>query len=212
MLTLGGDRARAHPAGRRAAVHHHRVRRRPSGGRGRSPECPQPHTPSNRMAPDAVRACPRRGGRLRICRCWRSRCSESRRWSASRVGVLPRRNEESSACVGALAAGALSIVSPVAHADRAEPPPLYGYYNVFIDFSKQTFNGMPTPMESKTFPVLFTTHCDVNGCVATHGQQGRPMPAIQALLWFTSTDGTTTGGKPAVSIPTSVIATTPAAP
>ncbi len=67
---------------------------------------------------------------------------------------------------GVVAASALSIGSPVAHADRAEPPPLYGYYNVFVDFAKQTFNGTPTPMESKTFPVLFTTTCDVNGCVA----------------------------------------------
>ena len=70
------------------------------------------------------------------------------------------------ALAGVVAASALSIGSPVAHADRAEPPPLYGYYNVFVDFAKQTFNGMPTPMESKTFPVLFTTTCDVNGCVA----------------------------------------------
>ncbi len=69
--------------------------------------------------------------------------------------------------IGVFAACAALIVSPVAHADRAEPPPLYGYYDVFIDFSKQTFNGMPTPMESKTFPVQFTTQCDVNGCVAT---------------------------------------------
>jgi hypothetical protein len=64
------------------------------------------------------------------------------------------------------AACAALTVTPVAHADRAEPPPLYGYYNVFVDFAKQTFNGMPTPMESKTFPVQFTTRCDVSGCVA----------------------------------------------
>jgi hypothetical protein len=68
--------------------------------------------------------------------------------------------------IGISAACAALIVSPVAHADRVEPPPLYGYYNVFIDFAKQTFNGMPTPMESKTVPVEFTTQCDVNGCVA----------------------------------------------
>jgi hypothetical protein len=68
--------------------------------------------------------------------------------------------------VGVLAACAALTVAPVAHADRAQPPPLYGYYNVFVDFAKQTFNGMPTPMESKTFPVQFTTQCDVSGCVA----------------------------------------------
>ena len=55
---------------------------------------------------------------------------------------------------------------PLAHADRPEPPPLYGFYNLFIDFSKQTFNGMPTPMEPITVPVSFTTQCDVDGCVA----------------------------------------------
>jgi hypothetical protein len=67
--------------------------------------------------------------------------------------------------IGVFAASAALIVSPVAHADRAEPPPLYGYYNVFIGFSKQTFNGMPTPMDPITVPVQFTTQCDVNGCV-----------------------------------------------
>jgi hypothetical protein len=62
--------------------------------------------------------------------------------------------------------GIALAVSPVAHADRAEPPPLYGYYNLFIDFSQQTFNGMPTPMNPITVPVPFTTQCDVTGCVA----------------------------------------------
>lgn len=66
----------------------------------------------------------------------------------------------------ALAASVLALGSPVAHADRAEPPPLYGHYDLFIDFSKQTFNGMPTPMNSITVLAEFTTHCDVNGCVA----------------------------------------------
>jgi hypothetical protein len=53
--------------------------------------------------------------------------------------------------IGISAACAALIVPPVAQADRAEPPPLYGYYNAFIDFSKQTFNGMPTPMDPITF-------------------------------------------------------------
>jgi hypothetical protein len=67
--------------------------------------------------------------------------------------------------IGAVAAGALSLVSQGAHADRPAPPPLYGYYNLLIDFSKQTFNGTPTPMKPIAFPVPFTTRCDVNGCV-----------------------------------------------
>lgn len=33
-----------------------------------------------------------------------------------------------------LAATAASLVVPVAHADREEPPPLYGHYDVFVDF------------------------------------------------------------------------------
>ena len=64
------------------------------------------------------------------------------------------------------AAGAALAMSPVAQADRAEPAPLYGSYDLFIDFSKQTFNGMPTPMNSITVPAEFTTGCDGNGCVA----------------------------------------------
>ncbi|GAT02412.1 MBOE_33420 family protein [Mycolicibacterium fortuitum] len=66
----------------------------------------------------------------------------------------------------AFAASVLVLGSPTAHADRAEPPPLYGYYNLFIDFSEQTFNGIPTPMNPITVPVEFTTNCDVNGCLA----------------------------------------------
>ncbi|WP_458695247.1 Rv2253/PknI dimerization domain-containing protein [[Mycobacterium] appelbergii] len=49
---------------------------------------------------------------------------------------------------------------------RPEPPPLYGRYNLVIDFSKQTFNGMPTPMNPVTVPTGFSTQCDVNGCLA----------------------------------------------
>ncbi len=46
------------------------------------------------------------------------------------------------------AACAARIVSPVAEADRVKPPPIYGYYSASVDFAKQTFNGMPTPMDS----------------------------------------------------------------
>lgn len=66
----------------------------------------------------------------------------------------------------ALAASVLALESPIAQAERIEPPPLYGFYDLFIDFSKQTFNGTPTPMNSITVPSEFTTQCDVNGCVA----------------------------------------------
>jgi len=59
-----------------------------------------------------------------------------------------------------------ALVAPVAHADRPEPPPLYGTYDLLIDFSKQTFNGKPTPMNALTVPADFTTHCDAGGCIA----------------------------------------------
>ena len=68
--------------------------------------------------------------------------------------------------VGAIGACIAVLTSPAATADRVEPVPLYGFYNVFIDFSKQTFNGIPTPMNSVTDPTEFTTQCDVNGCIA----------------------------------------------
>ncbi|MGA5462286.1 hypothetical protein [Mycobacterium sp. NPDC050041] len=76
------------------------------------------------------------------------------------------------ASVAAIVACAALLASPVARADRVEPVPAYGFYDVFIDFSKQTFNGVPTPMESKTFSVEFTTHCDVNGCVMRMDNSG----------------------------------------
>jgi hypothetical protein len=63
------------------------------------------------------------------------------------------------------ATSAALAAAPVAHADRVEPPPLYGFYNLTIDFAKQTFNGIPTPMNPITVPVEFTTQCDVGGCV-----------------------------------------------
>jgi hypothetical protein len=69
--------------------------------------------------------------------------------------------------VAVFTACAALFVPPVASADRAEPPPLYGNYNLFLDFSKQTFNGMPTPMNAITVPADFTTQCGANGCVAT---------------------------------------------
>jgi hypothetical protein len=56
--------------------------------------------------------------------------------------------------------------APSAHADRVEPVPIYGYYEVLIDFAKQTFNGVPTPMDPVAYPTEFSTQCDVDGCVA----------------------------------------------
>ncbi len=69
--------------------------------------------------------------------------------------------------VAALTASCALVAPPVANADRGTPPLLYGYYNVFVDFASQTFNGAPTPMPSKTFLVEYAANCDVNGCVVT---------------------------------------------
>ncbi|MDQ2636279.1 MAG: hypothetical protein M3Y83_05295 [Actinomycetota bacterium] len=68
--------------------------------------------------------------------------------------------------VGAIAAGAALLNATAAHADRVQPVPIYGFYNVGIDFSKQTFNGSPTSMNSISYPTEFTTECDTHGCVA----------------------------------------------
>jgi hypothetical protein len=77
-----------------------------------------------------------------------------------------------SLAVGVIAACAALLTSPLARADRVEPVPVYGFYDVHVDFSQQTFNGMPTPMESKTFPGEFSTHCDVFGCVMRMDNSG----------------------------------------
>jgi hypothetical protein len=72
-----------------------------------------------------------------------------------------------SLAVAFVAACAAVNLSPVAHADRAEPVPVYGYYNAYIDRTKLTFNGTPTPMDPSDMLGLFTTNCDVKGCVMT---------------------------------------------
>jgi len=66
--------------------------------------------------------------------------------------------------VAVLVVGAL-VGAPVASAQRDTPPLLYGDYDVFVDFAQQTFNGVPTPTESKTFRVEYTATCDAGGCV-----------------------------------------------
>ena len=72
----------------------------------------------------------------------------------------------------AVAVAAMLTTAPVAAADRPTPPLLYGFYDVFVDFDKQTFNGVPTPMPAKTFPVEFSARCDVTGCAVTMDNSG----------------------------------------
>jgi hypothetical protein len=88
----------------------------------------------------------------------------------------------------AFAAIAIPALIPAACTDRVQPPALNGTYNLFVDFSKQTFNGVPTPMESRTFPVEYTTRCDVNGCIVFMDNSGDHArnpgaPAVYEYRW-----------------------------
>src|SRR5215217_5208717 len=65
-----------------------------------------------------------------------------------------------------LAACVAALATPVAHADRDEPVPIYGFYNTFLDHSRQTFNGRPEASDPSVQGAGFTTSCDANGCVA----------------------------------------------
>lgn len=82
------------------------------------------------------------------------------------TGPVPK-NRAKTLGVAVLTGCGVLAVPAVANADRAAPPLLYGYYDVFVDFSKQTFNGVPTPMPAKIFVVEYTARCDVNGCVVS---------------------------------------------
>ena len=59
-----------------------------------------------------------------------------------------------------------AVAAPAADADRPQPVPLYGSYNILLDHSKQTFNGQPRASEPSTQAASFTTNCDASGCVA----------------------------------------------
>lgn len=68
-------------------------------------------------------------------------------------------------------------------ANRLEPAPLYGTYNMYLDRSKQTFNGHPvTTNRPVTQTENFTTHCDASGCVA-QALNKRPPPAFFDYHW-----------------------------
>lgn len=68
-------------------------------------------------------------------------------------------------CTMALPAIALAA-APMAVADRAEPVPLYGNYDTFLDHAHQTFNGRPDVSDPSTQGATFRTVCDGGGCVA----------------------------------------------
>lgn len=78
--------------------------------------------------------------------------------------------------------------APDALADRAQPVPIYGYYSVFIDHSRQTFNGAPNVSEPAIQYGRFSTDCTVDGCVAhwfrlTEIAQNPSAPAMYDYLW-----------------------------
>lgn len=80
------------------------------------------------------------------------------------------------------------VAPPAAVADRAEPVPIYGYYSVFIDHGRQTFNGAPAASDPATQYGQFSTACDVNGCIAhwfrlTEIAQNPNAPAMYDYTW-----------------------------
>jgi hypothetical protein len=83
--------------------------------------------------------------------------------------------------------GAL-VLPPVANADRAEPVPIYGYYDAFLDHEHQTFNGRPIPSDSAVQQGSFNTHCDANGCIVnwlreTELTNNPNAPALYNYTW-----------------------------
>ena len=66
----------------------------------------------------------------------------------------------------AIASCVITVVAPVAHADRPEPVPIYGFYNTFLDHSRQTFNGRLEASEPSVQGASFTTSCTTGGCTA----------------------------------------------
>lgn len=75
------------------------------------------------------------------------------------------------------------VVVSSARAEQLEPVPLYGNYNMYLDRSKQTFNGHPVATNRPLQQVeSFTTYCDVSGCVA-HSLNKRPPPAFFDYRW-----------------------------
>jgi hypothetical protein len=83
-----------------------------------------------------------------------------------------------------LAIGAVVlVVASSASANRPEPVPLYGAYNMYLDRSKQTFNGHVVATNRPLRQTEnFTTHCDSSGCVA-HSLNKRPPPASFDYHW-----------------------------
>jgi hypothetical protein len=90
--------------------------------------------------------------------------------------------------VAGVAACIAAAVCPDAHADRAEPIPVYGFYNAYIDRTKQTLNGRPIPTDPSNMLGLFSTNCDAKGCVVrwlreTEIVQNPNAPDLYTYTW-----------------------------
>ncbi len=80
---------------------------------------------------------------------------------------------------------AIGTIFPViASAARSEPAPLYGTYNMYLDRSKQTFNGHSVKSNQPLKQTEnFMTLCDSAGCVARSSNK-RPPPAFFYYRWM----------------------------
>jgi hypothetical protein len=91
-------------------------------------------------------------------------------------------------CAATFAAVAALAVAAPASADRAQPVPLFGTYDTFLDHSQQTFNGRPDISDPSTQAASFTTTCVASGCVAhwlrlTELTENPNAPALFDYVW-----------------------------
>ena len=91
-------------------------------------------------------------------------------------------------CLLVLVVGAPCAVAPAAHADRAEPVPLYGNYDTYLDHARQTFNGRPDTSDPSVQAASFKTVCDAQGCTAhwlrlTELEENPNAPALFDYTW-----------------------------
>lgn len=86
-------------------------------------------------------------------------------------------------CLKFVVSALFFTMSTAGFAERAEPVPLYGTYDMFLDRAKQTFNGHPVSTDRPVKQTEhFTTLCDESGCIA-HSINKRPPPASFDYQW-----------------------------
>jgi hypothetical protein len=102
-------------------------------------------------------------------------------------------------CAATFAGVAALAVAAPASADRAEPVPLFGTYDTFLDHSQQTFNGRPDTSDPSTQGASFTTTCVASGCVA-HWLRLTELTENQMHQHFSTMCGPEPDGSPPRSI------------